>query len=104
MSYIRRGLSLVKVKGVDETGTVHITFFNQDYIREAVRRGESYIFFGTVERQGNLFLMTNPVFEREGTARTTGLIMPVYPLTAHLQQPDGRAHPPGGGQLPGRPA
>ena len=77
VSYIRRGLSLVKVKGVDETGTVHITFFNQDYIREAVRRGESYIFFGTVERQGNLFLMTNPVFEREGTARTTGLIMPV---------------------------
>ena len=84
VSYIRRGLSLVKVKGVDETGTVHITFFNQDYIREAVRRGESYIFFGTVERQGNLFLMTNPVFEREGTARTTGLIMPVYPLTAGI--------------------
>ena len=84
VSYIRRGLSLVKVKGVDETGTVHITFFNQDYIREAVRRGESYIFFGTVERQGNLFLMTNPVFEREGTARTTGLIMPVYPLTTGI--------------------
>ena len=84
VSYIRRGLSLVKVKAVDGTGTVYITFFNQDYIREAVRRGESYIFYGTVERQGNLFSMTNPVFEREGTARTTGLIMPVYPLTAGI--------------------
>ena len=84
VSYVRRGLSLVKIRAVDGTGTVHITFFNQDYIREAVRRGESYIFFGVVERQGNLFLMTNPVFEREGTARTTGLIMPVYPLTAGI--------------------
>ena len=84
VSYVRRGLSLVKIRAVDGTGTVHITFFNQDYIREAVRRGESYIFFGVVERQGNLFSMTNPVFEREGAARTTGLIMPVYPLTAGI--------------------
>mgnify|MGYP002508095154 CR=1 FL=1 len=84
VSYVRRGLSLVKVKGVDGTGTVHITFFNQDYIREVLRRGESYVFYGAVERQGNLFSMTNPVFEREGTARTTGLIMPVYPLTAGI--------------------
>ena len=50
VSYVRRGLSLVKVKAVDGADTVYVTFFNQDYIREAVRRGESYIFFGTVER------------------------------------------------------
>ena len=84
ISYVRRGLSLVKVKAVDGTATLNITFFNQDYIREALRPGESYVFYGTVERQGNLFAMTNPVFEREGTARFTGLIMPVYPLTAGI--------------------
>ena len=84
VSYIRRGLSLVKVKAVDETGTAYITFFNQDYIREVLRRGESYVFYGAVERQGNLFSMTNPAFEREGVQRATGLIMPVYPLTAGI--------------------
>ncbi len=84
VSYIRRGLSLVKVKAVDETGTAYITFFNQDYIREVLRRGESYVFYGAVERQGNLFSMTNPAFEREGAQRATGLIMPVYPLTAGI--------------------
>lgn len=84
ISYVRRGLSLVKVKAVDGTGTVYITFFNQDYIREVMRAGESYVFYGVVERQGNLFAMTNPVFEREGAARFTGLIMPVYPLTAGI--------------------
>ena len=74
----------MKVKAVDETGTACITFFNQDYIREVLRRGESYVFYGAVERQGNLFSMTNPAFEREGAQRATGLIMPVYPLTAGI--------------------
>ena len=84
ISYVRRGLSLVKVRAVDGAATVNITFFNQDYIREVLRAGESYVFYGAVERQGNLFSMTNPVFEREGAARFTGLIMPVYPLTAGI--------------------
>ena len=84
VSYIRRGLTLVKVKGVDGSGAAQITFFNQDYIKEVLRAGESYVFYGTVERQGNLYALTNPVFEREGAARATGLIMPVYPLTAGI--------------------
>ncbi len=84
VSYVRRGLTLVKMKGVDGSGAAQITFFNQDYIKEVLRAGESYVFYGTVERQGNLYALTNPVFEREGAARATGLIMPVYPLTAGI--------------------
>ena len=84
VSYIRRGLSLVKVRAVDGTGTLNITFFNQDYIREVMCVGQTYVFYGTVERQGNLFSMANPVFEREEGARFTGIIMPVYPLTAGI--------------------
>ncbi len=84
VSYVRRGLTLVKVRAVDGTGAAHITFFNQDYIREVLRPGESYVFYGTVERQGSLYAMTNPAFEREGAGRATGLILPVYPLTAGI--------------------
>ena len=84
VSYIRRGLSLVKVTAVDGADTAHITFFNQDYIREVLHRGDSYVFYGTVERQGNQFFLTNPAFEREGEGRFTGLILPVYPLTAGI--------------------
>ncbi len=84
ISFVRRGLTLVKVRAVDGAGTVHITFFNQDYIREALRPGVNYVFYGLVERRGSLFTMTNPVFEREGAGQHTGLIMPVYPLTAGI--------------------
>ena len=84
VSRIRKGLELVKVKAADETAVMTVTFFNQAYVREALRQGESYVFYGKVERQGRQRQMTNPVFEREGAARFTGCIMPVYPLTAGI--------------------
>ncbi len=81
---VRKGLELVKVRAVDHTGWANLTFFNQGYIKDALRPGESYVFYGTVERQGRGFAMTNPAFEREGAGRFTGLILPVYPLTAGI--------------------
>ena len=84
VSRIRKGLELVKAKAVDSFGVLHLTFFNQTYLRTALRPGETYVFFGTAERQGRARSMTNPVFEKEGAGRVTGLIMPVYPLTAGI--------------------
>ncbi len=84
VSRVRKGLELVKVKAVDSFGVLHLTFFNQTYIRTALKPGETYVFYGTAERQGRARSMTNPVFEKEGTGRVTGLIMPVYPLTAGI--------------------
>ncbi len=84
VSRVRKGLELVKVKAVDSFGVLHLTFFNQTYIRTALKPGETYVFYGTAERQGRGRSMTNPVFEKEGAGRVTGLIMPVYPLTAGI--------------------
>ncbi len=81
-SRIRKGLELTKVKAVDETAAMTVTFFNQSYIKDALHPGESYIFYGKLEVMGHQRQMTSPVFEREGHARFTGCIMPVYPLTA----------------------
>ena len=81
-SYIRKGLNVTKVKIVDGSGAAQVTFFNQDYVRNALVVGESYIFYGRMEVMGRYRQLTNPVFEREDRARFTGRIMPVYPLTA----------------------
>ncbi len=78
---VRKGLELVKARAVDSFGVLNLTFFNQTYLRTALRPGETYVFYGTAERRGRARSMTNPVFEREGTGKVTGLIMPVYPLT-----------------------
>ena len=84
LSRVRKGLELVKVKAVDHTGVLHLTFFNQAYLKNALSPGVTYVFYGKVEELGRARAMTNPVFEREGEGRYTGLIMPVYPLTAGI--------------------
>ena len=81
LSRIRKGLDVTKVKVVDDFTAMTVTFFNQSYVKDALRPGESYIFYGKVEGYGRARQMTNPVFEREGAARFTGRIMPVYSLT-----------------------
>ena len=84
LSRIRKGLELVKVRAVDHTGTLHLTFFNQPYLKHSLKPGEVYIFFGKVEVMGRRRSMTNPVFEKEGAGQITGCILPVYPLTAGI--------------------
>ena len=86
LSRIRKGLELVKLRAVDESGTLDITFFNQAYRKTSLIPGETYTFYGKAE--GNLLrkAMTNPVVEKEGRRELTGRIVPVYPLTAGISQ------------------
>ena len=81
LSRIRKGLELVKVRLVDDTGSLTATFFNQTYMKDALRTGETYIVYGKVEGPPGRRQMTNPVCERADRARFTGCILPVYPLT-----------------------
>ena len=86
LNRIRKGMEIVKLRAVDDTGTLDIVFFNQVYMRDNLRAGETYTFFGKVEGEGRRKSMANPVVEREGSRVLTGRIMPVYPLTAGVSQ------------------
>ena len=87
LSRIRKGLDLVKFKAVDDSGILDVTFFNQPYVKDNIHKGESYIFFGKIEVKGIHRSMSNPVYEREGTENgVTGRIIPIYPMTAGLNQ------------------
>ncbi len=86
ISHIRKGLDLVKLRAVDDTGTLDVTFFNQAWLKNHLRQGETYVFYGRAE--GSLFRrqMANPVVEPEGRREVTGRIVPIYPLTAGVSQ------------------
>ena len=86
VSRIRKGLELLKVRAVDETGTLDVTFFNQVWLRTQLLVGHTYIFYGKPE--GNLLRkqMASPVVELEGKQEVTGRIVPIYPLTAGVSQ------------------
>ena len=86
VSHIRKGMDLIKVRAVDETGVLDITFFNQTWLKSQLIQGETYIFYGKAE--GNLLrkTMASPIVEREGRGEFTGRIVPIYPLTAGVSQ------------------
>ena len=81
LSRIRKGLELVKARLVDDTGSLTATFFNQTYMKDALRPGETYIVYGKVKGPPGRRQMTNPVCERSDRVRFTGCILPVYALT-----------------------
>ena len=85
-SRISGGRTVVKARAVDDSGALDLTFFNQEYRKNSLHRGESYIFCGKVE--GNLLArrMINPIVEQEGQQVLTGHIVPIYPLTAGVSQ------------------
>jgi len=103
LSRIRKGLDLVKLRAVDESASLEITFFNQAFVRDAIKQGETYIFYGKIS--GTLLRpeISNPIYEREHSGDgslcvpsrntrepsplcSTGRIVPIYPLTAKLSQ------------------
>ncbi len=84
---VRRGMELVKFRAVDESGTVDITYFNQNYVKDNLQRGQFYVFYGRMEVDGSRRSMVNPIYEQEGAVNAvTGRIMPVYRLSAGLNQ------------------
>ena len=86
VSHIRKGMDLVKVRAVDDTGALDVTFFNQSWLKNQLRVGETYIFYGRAEGSLLRKTMAGPVVEPEGRQEFTGRIVPVYPLTAGVSQ------------------
>lgn len=87
LTRVRRGLELVKLRAVDESGSVDITFFNQPYAKDNLARGESYMFFGKIEAAGMRRSMVNPVYEKStGSGTVTGRIIPIYRVCNGLNQ------------------
>ena len=87
LARIRRGLDLVKLRAVDDSGSIDITFFNQPYAKDNLRRGESYVFFGRIEASGPRRSMVNPAYEKaDGPRKVTGKILPIYRICAGLNQ------------------
>ena len=86
VTHVRRGLDLVKLRAVDDTGTLDVTFFNQAWLKNNLRQGETYVFYGRAEGSLLRHQMANPVVEPEGRREVTGRIVPIYPLTAGVSQ------------------
>ena len=83
---IRNNMIIYKLTVKDETGTCYITWFNQKYLKNRFKIGETYKFYGKVQKKIGFIEMNSPVFDIESTSKNTGKIIPIYPLTYNLSQ------------------
>ena len=79
---IRKGMDITRLTVADATGKLTLSYFNQPYVKEQLKYGEEYYFYGTLspEHPGQ---MANPAHEPAGRpGLVTNRLLPVYALTA----------------------
>lgn len=83
---IKRGMSLLKFRAFDDSGSCEITYFNQNYLKDKFPIGSTFRFWGKVERQKNRFSMSSP--DAEAWTETAELppFRSIYPLSEGLTQ------------------
>ena len=84
--YINRNRSFQKLLVKDETDNCIITWFNQPYVKDNIKRGEKYRFYGKITKKNGVIEMNSPTYDSISNTRNTGKIIPIYPLTNSLKQ------------------
>ncbi|MBQ2384717.1 MAG: hypothetical protein II292_00760, partial [Clostridia bacterium] len=83
---VKGRMSLTKFRAYDDSATCEITFFNQEFLKNVFVPGESFRFYGKIEKKAGRYSMTSPAYEpyREGVELPS--LIPVYPLTEGISQ------------------
>ena len=84
--YINRNRSFEKLLIKDETDNCVITWFNQPYVKDKIKKGERYRFYGKVSIKNGVIELNSPTFDSIENTKNTGKIIPIYPLTNSLSQ------------------
>jgi ATP-dependent DNA helicase RecG len=79
------GKTLTRFVVGDETGTMTLTYFNNPYIKDKLKEGKTFNFYGKPDPK-MLLNMVAPQAEEMLPDKTPG-IYPIYPLTGGLNQP-----------------
>ena len=83
---IKRNMCMYKLTVNDGTANCYITWFNQSYVKNLIKLGETYCFYGKATVKNGKVSMNSPVFDNEGKMKNTGKIIPIYPSTFQLSQ------------------
>ena len=83
---IRKNMTIYSMLIKDESDTLKIIWYNNKYVQNNFVIGQEYVFFGKVVLNRGIRQMVNPVYERADKNKSTGRVVPVYPLCEGLTQ------------------
>lgn len=78
----RKGMNITKVDVRDETGYAKLVFFNQDYVKNTFRPGDTILVFGKIKKEFKTIELSSCEVEHlTNSPKNTCKVMPIYPLT-----------------------
>lgn len=83
---IRRNMTIYSMIVSDDSGVMTVVWYNNKFVKDVFSTGDKYTLYGKINMNYNKIEMANPVFEKAGSERFTGKIVPIYPLTGNLNQ------------------
>lgn len=86
VAMIRRGMNILKFKAIDDTGTVNITYFNQNYLKDVFHIGGVFRFWGKITQEKRTLCMTSPTYEPVIPEKLLAPLVSVYPLFSGVNQ------------------
>ena len=86
VAMIRRGMNIMKLRAFDDTGIVHLTYFNQNYLKDVFNVGDTFRFWGRITQEKRTLCMNSPSYEPVSHTKALAPLIPVYPLSSGLNQ------------------
>jgi len=89
-SFRRKAFSIIEVAVGDSTGKIYCVWFNQPYLKEYFKVGETLILYGRIEQYAGRLQMNSPEFEvissEADESLNIGRITPIYSLPKAMTQ------------------
>ena len=77
--------SIVTVQISSNAHTIHVIWFHMPFLKNTLKKGETYIFYGLIQKKGTQYTMEHPKYYTEAAyQKLLGSLQPIYGLTAHL--------------------
>lgn len=86
VAMIHRGMSLLKFKAFDDTGSVNITYFNQNYLKDVFHVGATFRFWGRITKEKRTLCLNSPSYDAIIPDRHLAPLVSVYPLFSGVNQ------------------
>ncbi len=83
---VRRGMNILKFKATDNTGTVNITYFNQNYLKDVFHIGSEFRFWGKITKEKRTLCMNSPSYDPIIPEKLLAPLVSVYPLFSGVNQ------------------
>lgn len=76
-----KGRRILNITASDNTGYVHLIFFNRNFLAESLKTGDYIYVYGQLKKRGQKLQIVHPDISMSDSNNTKTGIYPVYPLT-----------------------